>query len=144
MESHVLAPQIKKLSRFNQDVKWFQNNYEQLQRKYEGKFVAVKNKRVIGTDQDAERLIRKVRRKHGNTSSILVEEVGGRSVEYLLYTGEPEGKEVSTRELKRAQENRNQILYINAMWDKVPPEQRNEDSKKILKKLDEKMRKAKD
>lgn len=84
MKEQVLGAQIKSLKSYERDVTWFQNHYKQLQHTYKGKFVAVKNCKVIDKDKDAMVLMHRLKQKVGNTSNILVEDVSTAKFEYIL------------------------------------------------------------
>ncbi len=48
-----LITKIKALKAFEKNVDWFENHYEELKVKYNGQFVEVKAKRIVGNDENA-------------------------------------------------------------------------------------------
>ena len=73
-----------KFKAFQQNMEWFRAHYEELKRKYPNKFVAVYNGSAIDSDADSYRLINRLRRKHGDLGSFVIEPVSDGKVELLL------------------------------------------------------------
>ena len=48
---------IDKLEKFNENFKWFTDNYNDLYTKYKGEYIAINDSKVIDHDVDYERLI---------------------------------------------------------------------------------------
>jgi hypothetical protein len=65
---------------------WFQANYKRLKKKYNGEYVAVKNRRVVGHAKDVQWLLDRMKAKHEDLSSLLVEPIHDlRKEEFVLY-----------------------------------------------------------
>lgn len=84
MSQMLLAQELKKLRRFDEDIAWFQKNYAQLKRKYRGEYVAVKNHEIVDHDKDAKTLLKRLKKKFGDLGSLVVEYISERKVEYVL------------------------------------------------------------
>lgn len=84
MSQMLLAQELRKLRRFDEDVEWFQKNYAQLKRRYRGEYVAVKNQEIVDHDKDAKTLLKRLRKKFGDLGSLVVEYISERKVEYAL------------------------------------------------------------
>lgn len=85
MAEALLAREIGSLKRFDNDMKWFQDHYPQLKRKFKGQYVAVKDKAVIDHDKDATMLMTRVKRQQGDITSLVVEYLSDKPIEYILH-----------------------------------------------------------
>jgi len=66
------------------DTKWFSEKYEELQSKYAGKVVAVKNRNVVGDADSVDELVKKVQEKGEDTAYVLIETIPGKDVSFIL------------------------------------------------------------
>ena len=80
----MLTEEIRKLRKFDEDLEWFQRNYEKLKKEYKGEYVAVKNRKIIDHDKDARMLLGRLKQKYNNISSLVVEYISEHKVEYVL------------------------------------------------------------
>ena len=71
------APQLsKEISEFEEDSKWFYENADLLRKNnLVGKFVAIKNKEVIVSDKDLNKVVKEIVNKGKNPSYIVIEYV---------------------------------------------------------------------
>lgn len=67
-----------------EDSKWFSEKYKELQAKYEGKVVAIKNKNVVGDADSVDELLDKVGKKGEDAAHILIETIPPRDVSFIL------------------------------------------------------------
>jgi len=66
----------KEISEFEEDSKWFYENADLLRKnKLVGKFVAIKNKEVIASDTELNKVVEEVESKGKNPSYIVIEYV---------------------------------------------------------------------
>lgn len=84
MPELLLVEELKELRKFDRDLAWFQRNYERLKRQYKGEYVAVKDRQIADHDKDATALLQRMKAKYGDTSSLVVEYISDRRVEYVL------------------------------------------------------------
>ncbi len=84
MTELILSREIRTLRKFDSDMKWFQAHYEALKRKYKGQYVAVKGGKVIDHDEDADQLLRRLKQRYGDTSSMVIEPISARQFRYVL------------------------------------------------------------
>ncbi len=64
----------KVLVRFEEDNKWLHNNLNKLKISgFSGKFVAVKDRQIIGSDKDVNNLVAYVERKGENPAYLVIE-----------------------------------------------------------------------
>jgi len=70
------------LERLIEDSKWISENYEEL-RKYEGKVIAVKNKRIILASESILDLLNELEKKE-NAAYILVEAIPPKNASFIL------------------------------------------------------------
>ncbi len=75
MPELVVENELEKLKKFNRDVEWFQNNYENLKKDYKGEYVAINNQKVIGHDKDLNILIKKLKEQNEDISSFVIEQI---------------------------------------------------------------------
>ena len=62
------------LKRFEKDNEWFHKNTEKLQGEgFVGKFVAIKDSRLIASDKNVDVLIREIEKKGENPAFIVIE-----------------------------------------------------------------------
>lgn len=54
------------------DQEWFESNLNSLKSKYNNKFIALHNKKVIDVDTDLDALMEKLSKKNIDTSSVFV------------------------------------------------------------------------
>ena len=66
---------IELLKKSKEDFVWFGENYKSLQASYVGKYVAIKNKRVIESDFDYFNLLEKLREMSVNTAQVLIKKI---------------------------------------------------------------------
>jgi len=67
-----------------EDSKWFSEKYEQLQTKYEGRVLGIKNKTVVGDAESVEELLNTVQKKGEDTAYMLIETIPGKDVSFIL------------------------------------------------------------
>jgi len=67
-----------------EDSKWFSEKYEELQGKYEGKVLAIKDKKVVGNAESVEELMDMVQKKGEDTAYVLIETIPPKDVTFIL------------------------------------------------------------
>lgn len=67
-----------------EDSKWVSEKYEELQEKYEGRVLAIKNKSVVGNAESIEELLEIIKEKGEDASLILIETVLPKNVSLIL------------------------------------------------------------
>ena len=89
MAELLLAGEMRKLRKFDKDLDWFLENSEKLKKEYKGEYVAVKEQKIVDHDKDAKILLKRMKGKYGDISSLVVEYVNERKVEYILANTSP-------------------------------------------------------
>jgi len=84
MPEIVLENELEKLRKFNQNLEWFQDNYETLKQQFKGEFVAIKDEKVIDNDKDYIKLINKLKSKYDDIKTIVVEQVNENKYIYAM------------------------------------------------------------
>jgi hypothetical protein len=88
MPEIVLQNELKRLEKFDENLKWFQEHYAELKKQYKGEFVAVNLvndvNQPIDHDKDYEALINRLKKKNGDISFFVVEQVYEQPVAYLV------------------------------------------------------------
>jgi len=77
---------LELLNETKKNFDWFKKEYKQLQKKYPGKYVAIKNKEIIESDEDYYLLLKKLEKLGENSSEILIKRVNNPN-EVLVYNG---------------------------------------------------------
>ena len=64
---------LQSLEKFERDSKWFSKNYDELKKKYKGKFVLIKNSRVVASGNNMRDIKQKAEEEGIELSESLVE-----------------------------------------------------------------------
>jgi Family of unknown function (DUF5678) len=75
---------IEKLNKFNKNLRWFRDHYDELKTKYKGEYVAINDSDVMGHDTNAEQLINRLKDTFGDLSAFVIEKVHEGHVSYLV------------------------------------------------------------
>jgi hypothetical protein len=75
---------LEKLKIAEEDGKWFSEQYEQLQPKYEGRVLGIKNKNIVGDAESVEELLNVVQKKGEDTAYMLIETIPAKDVSFIL------------------------------------------------------------
>lgn len=75
---------LKILEKSEEDNEWFSGKYIELQRKYEGKIVAVKEKKVICAADTVEELLEKLKEKGEDVGYLLIESIPPKNISFIL------------------------------------------------------------
>lgn len=73
----------EELQRLEEDSTWVTQHYDSL-RKYEGKVVAVKNRKIIAVSESLEKLLKDLEQKKENTACLLLEAIPPKNVSFIL------------------------------------------------------------
>lgn len=71
------------LKMLDEDSKWITENYEAL-KKYEGKVIAIKNKRVIRVSDDLQKLLEELEADREDAAFLLIEAIPPKNVSFIL------------------------------------------------------------
>lgn len=74
----------KEIERIELDIEWVAENFERLSREYEGKYIAVREKQIIAESVDFEELLRTLRERAIDPSSVHVDSIAPRSFACIL------------------------------------------------------------
>jgi hypothetical protein len=81
----IYEDEIKKLRQFNEDLRWFQDNYRDLKKMFKGEYVAVVHSKVIDHDKDLHQVLKRLRERKGlDTSSMVIEFVNPEHKVFVL------------------------------------------------------------
>lgn len=64
---------LQLLKKFEEDSKWFHDNINKLREKFEGRFVAIKNKQPIASDKNIEIVVKAIEEQGENPSYLLIQ-----------------------------------------------------------------------
>lgn len=72
------------LESFEKDTLWLHKNLDKLRAKFENKFVAIKEGDVIASDNDIEKIIKKLQESNINPSFTVIEFIHKKGVQLIL------------------------------------------------------------
>ena len=76
---------VKELEAFEGDLKWIDKHYNALKNQYPDQWVAVFNKRVVGTHKNLKNVIRKLKESFPeNYDQIAIEYISTKKIELIL------------------------------------------------------------
>lgn len=75
---------LKILERAQKDSQWFSDNYDELEKKYESKILAVKDQAVIEEAESVDELVAKLEARKENPSLLLIEAIPPKGVSLIL------------------------------------------------------------
>ena len=76
--------EIARLRLFNKDLRWFQDNYEDLKKNFKGEYVAISESKIVDHDRDLHEILRRLREKGFDTSSMVIEFVNPEHKVFVL------------------------------------------------------------
>ncbi len=72
------------LKRVEKDSRWLSENYEEIQSKYEGKIIAIKDSQIICEGSTMDEVLNKLEKKGENISFLLIESIPPKDVSFIL------------------------------------------------------------
>jgi len=69
----VTEEELKILKEFQKDTQWLIENYQKLKKEFVDRFVAIKNGKVIESDENLDKLIEKLQKKGEDASKTVIE-----------------------------------------------------------------------
>jgi hypothetical protein len=84
MSETVFQNGLDNLTKFNQNIKWFQDNYDALKQKYGGEYVAIYNSELVGHHTDSQELIRSLRDVYDDLTTFVIEQVHKQPSAYIV------------------------------------------------------------
>lgn len=75
---------VRLIEKFDRDSTWLAKNLEELREEYAGKYVAVKDKKVVDSDSEMETLLKRLKDEGINPSNIPINYVSKEPTELLL------------------------------------------------------------
>ncbi len=80
-----MASAVAILTIYEENAKWVNSNYELLKKHFNDEWVAVLNKAVVDHDANLEKLVKRLRKQHGQVySQIAVEYVSSKELDLIL------------------------------------------------------------
>lgn len=64
---------IQLLNEADSDLIWFKEHFEELKKSYDNKFVAIKNGRIVGSDNDLKKLLKDLKKKEIDPKNVLIQ-----------------------------------------------------------------------
>ena len=75
---------MKYIEEYSRAGDWLDSNYEEIRRKYQNKFIAIKDDKIIAYSDNLDILINKLISMKEDPSKILIEFIPSKDVEYIL------------------------------------------------------------
>lgn len=76
--------ELQELKKFNNDLRWFQDNYENLKKQFRGEYVAVKDARVVDHEKDYHLLLKKLKRTYPDIRNLVIEYINEQKKVFVL------------------------------------------------------------
>lgn len=67
-----------------EDSRWFSEKYEQLQAKYEGRVLGIRNKNIVADAESVDELLDVMQKKGEDTTHVLIETIPARDLSFIL------------------------------------------------------------
>ena len=64
---------LKELKEGNEDLKWLSENFEKIRKEYPGKFVAIKDRRVVLSNTDLNALIDELEKRRQDPGQFIID-----------------------------------------------------------------------
>ena len=75
---------LKGLKEFSSDMDWMDAKLDRLRKEYPNKYIAVNNRKIVGSDPNLQNLLRKLKRKKLNPGEIPVEFIAEKPPRLIL------------------------------------------------------------
>jgi len=75
---------LKDLERAQKDTQWFSDHYEELEKKYDSKILALRDQAIIEEADSAEELVSKLEAKGEDPALLLIEAIPPKGVTLIL------------------------------------------------------------
>lgn len=75
---------VKVLLEFEENERWFDRHYKELQEKFPNMVLAIKDKKIISMSPEIEELINDLRMKSVNTSSVYIGTIPPKGIAFIL------------------------------------------------------------
>lgn len=76
--------ELQELKKFSNDLRWFQDNYQNLKKQFKGEYVAVKEARVVDHDKDYHLLLKRLRGRYPDLHNLVVEHINEQKKVFVL------------------------------------------------------------
>ncbi len=67
-----MESELELLKKSENDLEWFDENYEELKEEYDNEFVAIKEEQIISHNKDFEKLLNKLKAMKENPANITI------------------------------------------------------------------------
>ena len=82
---HISDKEIElSMERFEKDGEWFDEHQEELQKKYMGKVIAIKEQKIIGVNRKLDDLLNEIKSKGLDPANVYIASIPKESVAYIL------------------------------------------------------------
>jgi len=75
---------LKDLKTFEQNAKWFSENYSEIVKKYEGKTVAIKDQRIVAVKATLDEVLKEFESGKEDITSIYIATIPEKAIAFIL------------------------------------------------------------
>lgn len=76
--------ELELITRAQEDNEWLNSHFDEIQQKYEKKFIAIKDKRIIAEDSNFFKVLETLKNKKEDPALVLIEFIHERGVTVIL------------------------------------------------------------
>jgi ABC-type phosphate/phosphonate transport system ATPase subunit len=84
MKGRKMIQELEMINEMEQDNKWLESHQEDVRKKYENKFIAIKNQSIIASNTTLDGIIKELEGKGEKTSLVLIEFVHKKDFRIIL------------------------------------------------------------
>jgi Family of unknown function (DUF5678) len=84
MSELTFEKKLQKLESFDRDLNWLDKRPQNFRKKYGGKYIAIKDNRVVAQDRQLRSLLRKLRSDHYDTHSMVIKYLSDQKIKYAV------------------------------------------------------------
>ena len=75
MSELMMKDRVEKLKRFKKNTLYYRKHYKSLKNRFAGKYVAIKDSRFVGSDENFDKLMSKLRKKYPDISATYIKHI---------------------------------------------------------------------
>lgn len=76
--------ELDKLETYKRNLRWFKANYSEIKASHNGQYVAIKDEKLVDSDEDPEALFKRLKEVYADLSRLVVEYVSQHKAIYVL------------------------------------------------------------
>lgn len=68
-----MSQELQLLNELNSDLTWFKDNFKELEKHYDNRFIAIRNGKILSENKDLEKLMKDLKKKKIDSADVLVQ-----------------------------------------------------------------------